>query len=187
MSTHCPRTIAAVALTATGLLLTACNSSPSQPTAHSAKPIPSAVSHSPTAAAAPVSTASAAAQASTANACALITEPDATTAFGADPGPGEAAPGHCIYASGGSSMNITVRTLPDGAASFARLRSALGSHAVDVPDVGDGAFGTFQGPIAVVHFYKGDTLVAVELAMSGASTSSQDQTTALAKIAAGRV
>jgi hypothetical protein len=196
MSTHCPRIIAAVALTATGLLLTACNSSPSQPTAHAAKPVPSAIRHSPTAAASPavptttavpVSTTSAAAQSSTANACALITEHDATTAFGADPGPGEAAPGHCIYASGASSMNITVRSIPDGAASFDRLRTATGSHAVDVPDVGDGAFGMFEGPIAVVNFYKGDTLVAVELAMTGATTSSQDQTTALAKIAAGQI
>jgi hypothetical protein len=84
-------------------------------------------------------------------------------------------------------MNIIVRPLPDGAAGFAQLRTAQGSEAVNVPDVGDGAFGTFDGPIAVVNFYKGDTLVAVELAMTGTTASSQDQTTALAKIAAGRV
>jgi hypothetical protein len=31
MTLHCPRILAAAALTATGLLLTACNGSPSQP------------------------------------------------------------------------------------------------------------------------------------------------------------
>jgi hypothetical protein len=95
--------------------------------------------------------------------------------------------GHCIYAAGAASMNIIVQSLPDGAASFDRLRTAQGGHAVDVPDLGDGAFGTFEGPISVVNFYKGSTLVAVELALAGTTTSSQDQTTALAKIAAGRV
>jgi hypothetical protein len=191
-----PRTLAAATLAATGLLLTACNSSPSPPSTQAASPVPNAVSHSPIAAAAPgtpgdstapVSTHSSTAQTSGASACALITEADATTALGADPGPGEEAPGHCIYAAGAASMNITVRSLPDGAASFDRLRTATGSHAVDVPNVGDGAFGTFEGSIAVINFYKGDTLVAVELATGGATTSSKDQTTALAKTAAGRV
>jgi hypothetical protein len=196
MTTHYPRTLAAAALTATGLLLTACHSSPSQPATQAANPPPSAISHSPLAAAtagtpvdtaAPASTSSSTGQASAASACALITEHDATAALGADPGPGEESPGHCIYAAGAASMNIIVQSLPDGAASFGRLRTAQGSHAVDVSDVGDGAFGTFDGPIAVVNFYKGNTMVAVELALTGASTSSQNQTTALAKIAAGRI
>jgi hypothetical protein len=196
MTIHCPRTLAAAALTATGLLLTACTSSPSPPSTQAAKPVPNSISHSPIAAAvpgtpsetaAPVSTPSSTAETSVADACALITEADATTAFGSDPGPGEAAPGHCIYAAGPASMNITVRSIPDGAASFDRLRTATGSHAVDVADVGDAAFGTFEGSIAVVNFYEGNTLVAVELATGGATTSAKDQTTALAKIAAGRV
>jgi hypothetical protein len=69
------------------------------------------------------------------------------------------------------------------------LASAWGSHAIDVPDVGDGAFGIFEGPIAVVNFYKDNTLVAVELATGGVSNTapSKDQTTALAKLAAGRI
>jgi hypothetical protein len=197
MTTHCPRTLAAAALAATGLLLTACNSSSSPPSTQAAKPLPSAISESPIAAAAPVassdtaapvSTSSSTVQTSVASACALITERDATTALGADPGAGESAPGHCIYAAGAASMNITVQSLPDGATGFNNLRTAQGGHAVDVPDVGDGAFGTFEGPIAIVNFYKGNTLVAVELATGGAAnTSSKDQTTALAKIAAGRV
>jgi hypothetical protein len=197
MTSRCPRIFAAAALTASGLLLTACNGSSSPPSTQAAQPLPNAVSHSPVAAstpsapadtAAPVTTSSPAAQTSTANACALITEADATTALGADPGPGEAAPGHCIYAAGAASMNITIRAIPDGAASFDRLRAATGSHAVDVADVGDAAFGTFQGSISVVNFYKGDTLVAVELATGAATTtSSKDQTTTLAKIAASRV
>jgi hypothetical protein len=196
MTIHCPRLLAAAALTATGLLLTACNSSPSPPSTQAAQPLPNAVSHSPVAAAAPtsasettapVSTSSSTPAPSTADACALITEHDATTALGTDPGPGESAPGHCIYAAGAASMNITVRSIPDGAASFNRLRTATGSHAVDVPDIGDAAFGTFQGSISVVSFYKGDTLVAVELATGAATTSSKDQTTALAKIAASRI
>jgi hypothetical protein len=196
MTTHCPRILAAAALTAAGLLLTACNSSPSPPSTQAAKPAPNAISQSPIAAAAPVtpgdtaspvSTSSPAGQTSTTSACALITEADATTALGADPGPGEAAPGHCIYAAGAASMNITVRSIPDGAASFDRLRTATGSHAVDVPDVGDGAFGTFEGSISVVSFYQGATLVAVELATGSTTTSSKAETTALAKIAAARV
>jgi hypothetical protein len=194
MTAHRPRTLAAAALTAAGLLLTACNSSPSSPSTQAGNPLPSALSSSPLAAAAPSTPTDGAtpvgkdsSTASAASACALITEADATTALGADPGPGEKAPGHCIYAAGAASMNIDVRSLPDGAASFNNLRTASGSHAVNVPDVGDGAFGIFEGPIGVVNFYKGDTLVAVELATGGAGTTSQDQTTALAKIAAGRV
>jgi hypothetical protein len=196
MTAHCPRTLAAVALTATGLLLTACNSSPSAPSTQAAQPLPSAISSSPIAAAAPSTPTDTAAPASTdsstthtsaANACSLITEADATTALGADPGPGEKAPGHCIYAAGAASMNIEVRTLPDGATSFNNLRTATGSHAVDVPDVGDGAFGIFEGPIAAINFYKGDTLVAIELATTATGATSKDQTTTLAKIAAGRV
>jgi hypothetical protein len=195
MTTH-PRMLAAAALSATGLLLTACSSKPSQPSTQANNPLPTAISHSSIAAAtpstpldtaAPRGTTPATSQTSGASACALITEHDATAALGADPGPGEEAPGHCIYAVGAASMNIIVQSLPDGAASFGRLRTAQGSHAVDVPDLGDGAFGIFEGPIAVVNFYKGDTLVAIELAMTGTTTSSQNQTTALAKLAAGRV
>jgi hypothetical protein len=196
MTLHCPRTFTAAALTATGLLLTACNSSPAAPSTQAAQPVPHAITQTPVAAAAPVTPSETAAplttpsstpQASVTDACALITEADATTALGADPGPGEAAPGHCIYAAGPASMNITVRSIPDGAASFAQLRTATGSHAVDVPNIGDAAFGTFEGSIAVINFYKGSTLVAVELANGAATASSKNQTTALAKIAAGRV
>jgi hypothetical protein len=198
MTLHRPRILAAAALTATGLLLTACNGSPSQPGTQAASPVPSAISRSPVAAAAtvapsdtatPETPSSSTAKTAVATACALITEADATTALGADPGPGEAAPGHCIYAAGPASMNITVRALPDGATGFNNLRTAQGPHAVDVPDVGDGAFGIFEGPISVINFYKNNTLVAVELATGATTTSSasKDHTTALAKIAAGRV
>lgn len=121
------------------------------------------------------------------NACALITEQEATTALGADPGPGEEVPGHCIYVARASSMNVIVRPLPDGQAGFDNLRTAQGSHAVDITGVGDGAFGIFQGTIAVVTFYKAHTTVSVELARTGQGAPAKDQATALAKFAATRI
>jgi hypothetical protein len=201
MTTCWPRTLTAVVLAATGLLLAGCSSSSHQAatgtltsatSASAARTPPS--SDTPASSGAqvsrtgtPVDATSSTASSGTTSACALITEQEATTALGADPGAGEEIPGHCIYAAGASSMNIIVRPLPDGAVGFNNLRTAQGSHAVDVAGMGDGAFGVFEGPIAVVTFYKAHTTVAIELALSGASASASNKVTALAKLAADRV
>jgi hypothetical protein len=84
-------------------------------------------------------------------------------------------------------MNVIIRPLPGGATGFNNLRTAQGSHLVDVSGIGDGAIGTFQGPIAVVMFYKAHTMVAIELALSGADASANNKAIALAKLAASRL
>jgi len=120
-----------------------------------------------------------------ADACSLITEAEAGTALGRDPGPGQSAsPSHCIYGAGSASINVVLQR--GGKVAFDNLRAAMDGRAVDVPGVGDGAFGVFAGTIATVEFYKGDSLVAVNLVLGGATVAPKNQAIALARIAAPR-
>lgn len=174
------------------LLLGACAGSPA--TAN-----PSAAAAGAPALAAPTS-ASAAAVATTpaappagADACALVTEQDAATALGADPGPGTPFTSHgssqCQY--GEAPAFLLVNLNPSGGkAAYAQERAGMGARGqlVDVLDVGDTAFGVFKGPVASVAFNKGDALVVIVLTIGRSSTAPpRDQAIALAKTAAGRM
>jgi hypothetical protein len=192
-----PRAIAAAALgSAVSLLLTACSSSsPTQanaPTVHSSGPASSSSPADPTSTSAtPVSETSAAAATAGTTACVLVTEQEAGTALGADPGAGQDATSHgassCIY--GTSPMIVTVNLVPTGGkAAYDHIRGlAPAGRAVDVAGVGVAAFGVFTGPAADIWFYKGDALVAIGLITGGATTPPKDQATVLAKTAADRI
>ena len=186
------RTLAAITLAAAGsLLLAACSSSapaPAAPAAVSSGVISTSPTHSATAAANPAGGTSPAPPGGAAAACSLITEQEAGTALGADPGPGqEISPGHCIYGAGASSLNMVEQTLPGGQAGFDGLRSAMAGTAVDVVGVGDGAFGRFSGSMAVIEFYKGNTMLALSLDLGGATTPLRERAITLAKTAASRL
>jgi len=186
------RTLAATTLVAAGsLLLAACGGSPSSPAAHgpvSSGVISTSPTHSATASAKPGSGTSPAAPRGAALACSLVTEHEARTALGADPGPGqEITPGHCIYGAKASSINIVEQALPGSQAGFDGLRAAMAGTAVDVAGVGDAAFGRFSGPMAVIEFYKGTTLLALSLDLGGATTHLRERAITLAKTAASRL
>ena len=184
--------LSATTLAAAGsLLFAACSSSapaPAAPAAVSSGVISTSPTHTATAAANPAGVTSPAPPGGAAAACSLITEQEAGTALGADPGPGqEISPGHCIYGTGASSLNIVEQTLPGGKAGFDGLRSAMAGTAIDVVGVGDAAFGQFSGSMAVVEFYKGDTLLALSLDLGGATTLQGERAITLAKTAASRL
>ena len=192
MTVRHPHAFAAIELVAAGFLLAACGSSSTPaPAAHgtgSSSVTSSTPTDSTTAAGKPVGATSAAAPGGAGPACALITQQEAGTALGTDPGPGqEIRPGHCIYGSGASSINIVEQSLPGSHAGFGGLRAAMAGSAVDVVGVGDAAFGQFDGPIATVEFYKGNTLLALSLNVDGASAPPKDQAITLAKRAASRL
>jgi hypothetical protein len=123
--------------------------------------------------------------------CSLITEQEASTALGADPGPGQDTTSHgassCMY--GTSPKIVTVNLVPSrGKAAYDQLRAhAPAGRVVDVAGVGDGAFGTSSGPATGIDFYKGDAFVAIVLVAGLSGTPSKDQAIVLAKAAAARI
>ncbi len=180
-----PRHATAAVILTVGLLLAGChNSSPSAASANGSPPAgevdagsvaPSAVD--PTGHAA--------------DACSLVTEQDAATVLGADPGAGSShqsgAASSCEY--GQSPSVLTVNLVPAGGkAAWEHTRSLMAANGVaDLSGVGDGAFGLFKGPEAAVEFYQGDVMVAIVLIFGRTGTPHKDQMIALAKAAAGRV
>ena len=128
-------------------------------------------------------------------ACSLVTEQEAATALGADPGPGiqtalEGTATACTYRAGGSTLQFTL-TLSDGKATYdeehAHIPSAAASLISDMTGIGDNAFGQFQGPRGAINFDKGDASVVMGLNLAGATDPPRDQLTALATAAAGRI
>ena len=137
------------------------------------------------------STPAAAATGST-HACSLITQAEAATALGADPGPGEetaAARGasSCIF--GQSPSLVTVNLVPtQGKADLAHLVSGVpGGKLSPISGVGESGYSFAVGPSAGVWFVKGDALVAVAIVATGASNGSAANALTLAKLAAGRL
>lgn len=131
----------------------------------------------------------------TEHACALVTQQEATTALGTDPGPGQESTtgtvGNCVYGAASSVVRVSVDPVP-GKAAYDNARSTVTSanpaSVVDVPGVGDGAFETPSGASeATVYFYKGDTYVEITLGVAAATGPPKDQVIALATTAAGRV
>ncbi|MDQ1724706.1 MAG: hypothetical protein QOG52_1734 [Frankiaceae bacterium] len=124
-------------------------------------------------------------------ACALITQAEAATALGADPGPGEAtaaAPAtSCLY--GQSPSLVTVNLIPiNGKATLGHMTAqAPAGTLTSIPGVGDSAFTFAAGPSASVWFVKGDAMVAIGVIASAAPGTSSARALTLAKLAAGRL
>jgi uncharacterized Zn-binding protein involved in type VI secretion len=136
-----------------------------------------------------------AATAGATEACSLVTEQEAATALGADPGPGtqtalEGTATACTYLAGGSTLQFSL-TLSDGRATYdeehAHIPSAAASLISDMTGIGDSAFGQFQGSRGAINFDKGDALVVMGLNLVGAIDPPRDQLTVLATAAAGRI
>jgi hypothetical protein len=191
----------ATALAASGaaasLLLAACSSSsPTQAKTEAAvaarntgsSPVADPTSASGT----PLGATSPAAPTGGVDVCALVTEQEAGTALGTDPGPGEVVAGargasSCLY--GQLPAMVTVNLVPSrGQADYDHLRAqAKPGQLFDVSGVGDAAFRVSSGRAASVDFYKGDTFVAVGVITGQAGAPPGAQALALAKAAAGRI
>ena len=180
------------------LLLASCSNTP-VPTASPVAGISSTVSSSsptggPTSAEA-VESSSPTSVAQTGTACTLITEKDVTGALGEDPGPGNGAVrtkgSTCAY-GGTTKYSVNVTMVPAGGKaaydSAKSLDPTADAAAVDVPGVGDAAFGIFHAPFATVEFYKGNAFVSlmVSSTIGDTSVTPKDQAVALATVAAGR-
>jgi hypothetical protein len=130
--------------------------------------------------------------------CSVVTEQEASTALGADPGPGQESPpgvaglGTCVYGAGFSVVRVSVDTSGVGKAIYDNDRSTvMGDNpalVVDVPGVGDGAFETPNGASqATVYLYKGGTFVSITLDTAATTGPPKNQVIVLATTAAGRV
>ena len=131
----------------------------------------------------------------TGTACTVLTEKDVMSVLGGDPGVGSldirAKGSSCGY--GGTlplSVNVT-RVPAKGKAAFDYAKTAdpgSGDTVVDVPGIGDGAFGIFNPTSSLVVFYKGDTFVSILVLSTQGDTGTppKDKAVALAKLAAGR-
>lgn len=128
--------------------------------------------------------------------CAIVTQKDATTALGSDPGPGEAVvtpagTGRCTYDSNAGNLMATI-TPNQTQAAFTRVhdmtaKSSRADAFAEVGEVGHGAFSTWGGPMASIQFYKGSTAVYIMLTLGARKPSPKSQVTALAAAAAGRI
>ena len=127
--------------------------------------------------------------------CSVVTEQEAATALGADPGPGQETPpgatgvGTCVYGAGSSVVRVTVDASGVGKAVYDGDRSSYPSaSATDVPGVGDGAFEiTTSASQVTVYFYKRGTFVSLTLGTAATTGPPKDQVVALATAAASRV
>jgi hypothetical protein len=181
MTTLRHRLLAAFACALISVTVAACGSGGSQQTA------------APAAASDPTSTLRPASS-GVSDVCSLVTEPEVTTALGADPGLGrQSAPGPkanvCTYGDGLSSNPVlTVVLRPTGGKSALDDDKRIDSQGVDVSGVGDAAYGVFDGGNATVSFYKGGTYASIGLGSSQIGAFPQkDHAIALAKMAASRI
>jgi hypothetical protein len=132
------------------------------------------------------------------DACTLITEQDATTAIGTDPGPGTAqasADGtSCEYLVHTDGRGVTVGVIPDSNRAHYDSARATYQHTYTVQDVsgiGDAAFEFIGGQVtggsaAVILIIKGSELLTIQLS-APASALSTDTLTTLGHAAAGRL
>jgi hypothetical protein len=130
------------------------------------------------------------------NACSLVTEADATTALGTDPGPGTANTGahdssQCHYGAYQSKLVLVNITPTQGKPAYDNMRNnadtGKAGSAVDVAGVGDAAFEVDSDGSAGIFFRKGDALVLVSVVFYLAPSPPTDQARALAKLVAGRI
>ena len=126
------------------------------------------------------------------DACSLITQQEAATALGADPGPGDGAAnlGASSCTFGSSPALVSVNVLPtNGMAALKNMQAHATGHnkLTPVPGIGDAAFIVTGGPSASVMFAKGDAMVAVLIVASGAPTPASQSALTLARLAASRL
>jgi hypothetical protein len=127
------------------------------------------------------------------HACLLVSEQDATTALGADPGTGHEETQESAF-GGNSNCNYQIESggVQVRASSIAGKALCDGNrqpNSVDVPGVGDRAFETpaTSAQEATVYFLKGDTCVSITIETRASMGSPKDRVIALATTAAGRL
>jgi hypothetical protein len=189
MSSRRPRWPVAVAAATACFLLAACSSkSTTKPPAPAAS---AAATQAAAATASDGSGASAPTASSNLHACVLVSEQDATTALGADPGVGQedtqngdfGGNSRCIYAITSAGVQVSASSIAGKALCDGNRRS----NSVDVPGVGDSAFETpATSKEATVYFLKGDTCVSITIETPASMGSAKDRVIALATTAAGR-
>lgn len=199
-----PRTFAAAALAMTGcLLVAACGNS--APAAGVPTGVPAvqtrAGTSTPATSVAPTYPASAGATPAAAptaggNACSLVTEADATTALGTDPGPGTAYAGplgssQCHYGPDQRKLVLVNITPTQGKLAYDNMRNNPNTRnatsVVNVAGVGDEAIEVDSHGSAGIFFRKGDALVVVSVVFYDAVSPPTDQVRALAKLVASRI
>jgi hypothetical protein len=134
--------------------------------------------------------------------CTLITQAEAATALGADPGPGTKDDGvHCAYHAGNDvSLNgVTVSSFPSNGPDFESVRNASKpssggaqlSDYQDVSGVGDSAFALISktgNPGGSITVLKGSSMVEVLFSSSNSDPSKVlGQLAELGKTASGRL
>jgi len=127
------------------------------------------------------------------HACVLVSEQDATTALGADPGVGKEDTQNGDF-GGNSRCSYTVPSagVQVSASSIAGKALCDGNrqpNSVDVPGVGDSAFETpaTSAQEATVYFLKGEVCVSITIETRASTGSPKDRVIALATTAASRV
>jgi hypothetical protein len=129
------------------------------------------------------------------SACGLVTEQDATTALGKDPGPGSSFSSHgssqCQYGTYQSQFLLVNFTPSQGRAGYDLVHShqqpGQNVSVVDIAGVGDRAFEVSGPNTAGIYANKGDALVVVTITIQGATSPPKGPVLALAKLAAGRL
>jgi hypothetical protein len=127
------------------------------------------------------------------HACLLVSEQDATTALGADPGTGhEETQESAFGGSGTCNYQIESGGVQVSASSLAGKALCDGNrqpNSVDVPGVADRAFETpaTSAQQGTVYFLKGDTCVSITIETTASMGSPKDRVIALATTAAGRL
>ena len=195
------------AITAAGgvtacLLLAACNGSPTAATGPAAGT--STPTSAPSSASAPTTRPAVAPSGSPStgpaattggDACSLVTEGDATTALGTDPGPGTPVTNHgasqCQYGTFQTSF-VLVNLIPSqGPAAYDRMHSnpklAQAGTISEVSGVGDRAFRISGHGQSSIWISQGDSLALVMVAIHSAATAPDTQALALAKVVSGRL
>lgn len=128
---------------------------------------------------------------SAADACALITEQEATTALGHDPGRGipQALPvgSACLFQSGTALLEVSVRS--GDRAQFDATRAGVQAQDLqDVTGVGDAAFvATTNIHAGVLVLLKNSVLVQITFASAASLTAPANTLTTLGRAAAGRM
>jgi hypothetical protein len=127
-----------------------------------------------------------------AHACALVTQQEAGSALGKDPGPGSKFSSHgssqCQYGNYATGLVLVNLTPTRGRAAYDLMHNnPKVGHAVDAQGLGDRAF-EISGPnTASIFFDKGDALVLVMVEIRSATSPPMGQARALAKSAADRI
>jgi hypothetical protein len=127
------------------------------------------------------------------HACLLVSEQDATTALGADPGAGHeqtqegdfGGNSTCNYAITSAGVQVSASSIAGKALCDGNRRP----NSVDVPGVGGSAFETpaTSAQEATVYFLKGDTCVSITIETTASMGPPKDRGIALAKTAASRI